>query len=78
MNTLESWIGLKVQKKGKTRKERSPKPFKSGFKTNTVKGVTINPNTGKPAFTFIEDESVVDADLCVAVEPAPTPENLDF
>jgi hypothetical protein len=47
-------IGQRVEKK-------SGKPFKSGNKTATVKGVTINPHTYNPAFEFVEDESVVDA-----------------
>lgn len=44
---------MKVEKK-------SGKPFKSKLKVNTVKGTTINPNTGKAAYTFIEDDSIVD------------------
>jgi hypothetical protein len=54
-------IGKKVSK---VRKDRVPKPFKSGFKVNTVKEITINPNTQKPAFLFIEDDSVVDCHIC--------------
>jgi sporulation protein YlmC with PRC-barrel domain len=54
-------IGKKVSK---VRKGRVPKPFKSGFKVNTVKEITINPNTQKPAFLFIEDDSVVDCHIC--------------
>lgn len=50
-----TWIGQKVYKR------RSGKPFKSGNKENTVKSFTINPNTMKFAFTFEEDESIVDA-----------------
>lgn len=44
--------------------KKSGKPFKSGEKINTVKGETINPNTGKPAYTFLEDDSVVDQYIC--------------
>jgi hypothetical protein len=46
----------------------SGKPFKSTFKKNTVKDVTINPHTGKLAYTFIEDDSIVDAMMCREVE----------
>lgn len=56
-NNLEEWIGKKVFK-------TSGKPFKSQFKVNTVKGVTTNPHTNFPAFTFEEDDSVVDAWKC--------------
>lgn len=42
----------------------SGKPFKSTLKFNTVKGVVCNPNTGKVAFTFVEDDSFVDVDKC--------------
>jgi hypothetical protein len=56
-------IGKRVSKKA-IRKNRVPKPFKSGFKVNTVKEITTNPNTQKPAFLFIEDDSVVDCHIC--------------
>lgn len=42
----------------------SRKPFKSGNKTNTVKGITRNPNSDRKAFTFHEDDSVVDCHQC--------------
>lgn len=44
--------------------KKSRKPFKSGKKVNTVKEVTTNPNTGMPAYTFLEDDSVVDIRTC--------------
>jgi hypothetical protein len=47
------YSGVRVYKK-------SGKPFKSGHKINTVKGLTCNPNTDLLAYTFIEDESIVD------------------
>jgi hypothetical protein len=46
-------IGTKVIKK-------SPKPFKSTLKVNTIKGYCINPYTNKEAYTFEEDDSCVD------------------
>lgn len=48
-----TWIGKQV---GKV----SRKPFKSKEKLNTVKGLTVHPVTGHAAFTFVEDESVVE------------------
>lgn len=46
----------------------SGKPFKSGLKINTIKAVVESPykidketGNGVPAYTFEEDESVVDA-----------------
>lgn len=57
-------VGTKVSK-------LSGKPFKSGFVVNTIKGVVehpnkINPetNVGVPAYTFFEDDSVVEAAAC--------------
>jgi hypothetical protein len=61
-----SWIGKKVQKSG-IRKNVSPKPFKSGLKVNTVKSLTTNPHINKPAFTFEEDDSVVNCETCSLV-----------
>lgn len=52
-----NFIGKKVEK-------ISGKPFKSGNKINTVKGIGINPNTGKECFLFNEDESLVDIRIC--------------
>jgi len=49
-------------------RKKSGKPFKSGEKINTVKDTTINPRTGKPAFTFFEDDSVVDQCQCIATD----------
>lgn len=42
----------------------SGKPFKSRNKVNIVKAVVTNPNTGRPAFSFIEDDSIVDVCQC--------------
>ena len=53
----EEWIGEKVVK-------HSKKPFKSTLQVNTVKGITINPNTNKKAFSFHEDDSLVDCCMC--------------
>ena len=53
----ESAIGQQVFK-------RSNKPFKSKDVYNTVKAVTVNPHTKLTAFTFEEDDSIVDAHIC--------------
>lgn len=45
-------------------KRRSGKPFKSGEKINTVKGVVNHPQLNIPAFTFVEDESYVECRKC--------------
>ena len=63
MKTIDysTWVGQRVFK---YRKTRTPKPFKSGHQVNTVKGITVNPNTQKVAFIFEEDDSIVDAHIC--------------
>lgn len=51
-------VGTKVSK-------ISGKPFKSGSKVNTIKGVTHHPVFhDKPAYSFEEDDSVVEAWRC--------------
>lgn len=54
-------IGKKVQK-------LSGKPFKSGFKVNTIKAFVVNPNTYLPAYLFEEDDSTVDMRTCEIIE----------
>ena len=46
--------------------KKSGKPFKSGLKINTVKGITVNDYDPRkrPAYTFFEDDSVVSTYLC--------------
>lgn len=51
-------IGKKVYK------HKSGKPFKSGFKINTIKGVIKHPKLNIPAYTFEEDDSYVDVRVC--------------
>jgi len=53
---FEEYIGKKVVK-------ISGKPFKSSYKANTVKDVVEHP-LGKPAFSFEEDDSIVEAWRC--------------
>lgn len=42
----------------------SGKPFKSKEKINTVKAITVNPYTGLIAYSFLEDDSIVDLKQC--------------
>jgi hypothetical protein len=50
------------------RKKPKIKPFKSGFKTNTVKGVIDHPILHVPAYTFVEDDSYVECRRCEVVK----------
>ena len=49
-------------------KEKSGKPFKSGQKINTVKGITNHPQLDIPAFIFEKDDSYVECRSCKKVE----------
>ena len=60
LNDVPLVIGTKAVK-------YSGKPFKSGLKVGTILGLTENPHTGKVAYTFEEDGSVVDAYQCKVV-----------
>lgn len=56
-------IGTKVCKK-------SGKPFKSLSDVNTISSIVEHPykkdynGVGVPSYTFIEDDSIVEADIC--------------
>jgi len=58
------YIGRQVRK---TRKNQEPKPFKSGYKINTVKRIINHPILNIPAFTFEEDDSYVECRRCFMV-----------
>lgn len=60
-----SYVGKRVQK---TRPGREPKPFKSGLKVNTVRGVIEHPILQVPAFVFEEDDSYVACRACELAE----------
>lgn len=51
--------------------KKSGKPFKSTLKVNTVKDIVINPNTQREAYTFFEDDSIVDKKQCKEVVDIP-------
>ncbi len=69
MENYELNIGKRVTKKSvKGKKNYTPKPFKSTFKINTVKGVVTHPILNVPAYTFIEDDSYVECRRCEVVQ----------
>jgi hypothetical protein len=73
MNYEEN-IGKRVSKRQvtynpkKIKEDKSYKPFKSGQKINTVKGVIPHPQLGVPAYTFEEDDSYVECRRCRLVD----------
>lgn len=67
---FSSMMGKQVKKKGVTKsdkKQREPKPFKSGLKINTVNGIINHPILNIPAYTFVEDDSFVECRRCERV-----------
>lgn len=66
----ENNIGKKVSKTALSKQrgqDINPKPFKSQFLVNTVKGVIIHPQLNIPAYTFVEDDSYVECRRCQLV-----------
>lgn len=70
---LEQNIGKKCKKRpldDKNIGKYKLKPFKSGNKVNTIKGVIKHPNLeGLMAYTFEEDESYVECRRCEIIKP---------
>lgn len=60
---LHGMVGKKVEKSS-TNGKRASKPFKSGNKINTVKGLITHPQRKTLAFTFEEDDSYVECNQC--------------
>ncbi len=57
----EKYIGKQCRKKSINGiKHYKVKPFKSTFKTNTIKGVINHPHLNIPAYIFHEDDSFVE------------------
>ena len=50
---------------GKKASKKSGKPFKSTLKMNTIKCVTDHPMLHIPAYTFVEDDSIVECRQCL-------------
>ncbi len=47
---------------------KNRKPFKSGLKVNTIKGLTWHKTAQVPAYVFEEDDSYVNCIICSIVE----------
>ena len=60
---MDNLIGKKVSK-SIFRQGKTPKPFKSGNKVNTIKAIVVCPYSGKVAYSFEEDDSIVRAEIC--------------
>lgn len=60
-------VGKKVCKTSKP-----PKPFLSGLRVNTIKGVINHPILNVPAYTFNEDDSFVEVRRCIILDDAKT------
>ena len=60
-------IGKQVCKCSITTRTLNNKPFKSGNITNTIKDVVKHPVLGNPAYTFVEDNSIVECRRCEIV-----------
>ena len=57
----EQYIGKQCRKKSINGvKYYKVKPFKSTFKTNTIKGVINHPHLNIPAYVFHEDDSYIE------------------
>lgn len=57
----EGYVGRKCTKKSiNGLKHYKVKPFKSGAKINTIKGVINHPHLNIPAYVFHEDDSYVE------------------
>ena len=67
MNLVDKKMLSKPELIGKQVRKTSNKPFKSGNKINTVKGIMVNPQTQRPAFFFADDDSNVECWRCVGV-----------
>ena len=69
MENFELNIGKRVTKKPiNDSDKRTPKPFKSTFKVNTIKGVINHPILNVPAYTFNEDDSYVECRRCKIIK----------
>lgn len=69
IDNLERNIGKKCRKKSITKNKRSSKPFKSGLKINTIKGVIPHKQLeDQMAYIFEEDDSYVECRRCLIIE----------
>jgi hypothetical protein len=65
MEDRERGFSLSVLEVGTKVKKVSNKPFKSGNKVNTISGYTTHPLKKTLCYTFENDESFVEAVICV-------------
>lgn len=65
VDAYAGWIGQKVRKTSGRSNQLTSKPFKSGNRTNTVKELVNHSQLNVPAFTFVEDDSVVECRRCL-------------
>lgn len=63
----EKNIGKRVCKGSISKQEPNNKPFKSGLKINTIKGIINHPTLNIPAYTFEEDDSYVECRRCIVI-----------
>ena len=61
-------IGKKVSKCSIVNRTLNNKPFKSGNIINTIKDVVKHPVIGNPAYTFVEDDSIVECRRCEIIK----------
>jgi len=61
----KAMVGMRVCKTSKSNNKTTPKPFKSGFRVNTIKAADfLHPVSGNLCFTFVEDDSYVQCYQC--------------
>lgn len=63
--SIEEYLENVGKRVTKTSMKPTPKPFKSGLKVNTIKGVINHPILNIPAYTFYEDDSYVEVGRCI-------------
>jgi hypothetical protein len=70
MNNYTDALGKQVCKcrSGGAIKYTNLKPFKSGNRINTVKGIILHPILHIPAYIFEEDDSYVECQRCRVFE----------
>ena len=64
---FEFMIGKKVAKQQPKKEKFTKKKFKSGLYVNTILSITIHSILQIPAFTFEEDDSIVECRRCKIV-----------
>jgi hypothetical protein len=65
----KSLIGRLVRKTSGRNNTKQSKPFKSGMKYNTIKDIVLHPILKVPAYSFEEDDSIVECSNCILKDP---------